>query len=125
MNEPAKPERRWFQFRLRTLLIAVMLLALPLSWVAVRMERARRQREVVDEIVRLGGVSLYDWEATPPPIGQSMLDVKPYPAWLRKLLGDDFFDTVASVSFPPQPEWDPSHQTPSSPHVQRSHPKGT
>jgi hypothetical protein len=29
MRMPATPERRWFQFRLRTLLIAVALLAFP------------------------------------------------------------------------------------------------
>jgi len=49
------PKRRWFQFRLRTLLIAILVLSLPLSWFAVRMEKARRQREKREAIERLGG----------------------------------------------------------------------
>ena len=32
--EPKKPRRRWFQFRLRTLLIGMMLLSVPLGDVA-------------------------------------------------------------------------------------------
>jgi hypothetical protein len=32
-DEPQKPRRRWFQFRLRTLLIVVVLLAIPLGYV--------------------------------------------------------------------------------------------
>ncbi len=66
------PERcRWFQFSLRTLLVAALVLSLPLSWFATRMARATKQRAAVEEIERLGGVTLYDWEV--PPIGQSTL----------------------------------------------------
>ena len=32
--EPGKPRRRWFQFRLRTLLIGVAVVALPCTYVA-------------------------------------------------------------------------------------------
>ena len=81
MNEPAKPERLRFQFKLRTLLVAVLLLSLPLSWVAVGMERARKQREAVEAIVKLGGGVRYDYHdgvcdpAEHPPV----------PSWLLKL----------------------------------------
>ena len=57
MNEVVRPKRRFLQFRLRTLLIAVLVLSLPLSWFAVKMERARRQREAVEVIERLGEIS--------------------------------------------------------------------
>lgn len=85
MTDRFPKRRKWFQFRLRTLLIAVLVLSLPLSWVAVRMDRARRQREAVEEIERLRGLVLYDWE-TPPPqtVG-------------RTVLGNDFFDEVVLV----------------------------
>ena len=56
------PNRRWFQFRLRTLLIVVLVLSLPLSWFAVRMERARRQRAAVEAVSELGAIVYYDWE---------------------------------------------------------------
>lgn len=49
MTENA-PKLRWFQFRLRTLLVAVLVLSLPLSWFTVRMERRRRQQNVVATI---------------------------------------------------------------------------
>ena len=88
--------RPWLQFRLRTLLIAILLLSLPLSWFAVRMRKARRQRAAVEAIERLGGYVAYDWETdwvvTPPAR-------KSYPAWLRRPLGDDFFFDVVEASF--------------------------
>ncbi len=45
--------RRWLQFRLRTLLIAILVLSLPLSWFAARMERALMGSEA--------------WESQKPP----------------------------------------------------------
>ncbi len=88
-TDPPKP-RRWFQFRLRTLLVVILVLSLPLSWLAVRMERARRQREAVEAIERLGGNAVYDWQ-------RRGVRQKPASSWLRRPLGDDFFDEVAFV----------------------------
>ena len=76
--------RRWLQFRLRTLLIAVVVLSLPLSWFAVRMEKARRQREAIAAIERLGGV-VERWED---------LSV---PKWIRKFFPDEFFIYAVEV----------------------------
>jgi len=91
--EDERPRLRWIQFRLRTLLIAILVLSLPLSWFGDRLRKARRQREAVEVIRRWGRNVTYDWEtdlaAKPPPIGK-----KPYPLWLRELLGDDFFFDV-------------------------------
>lgn len=87
--------RKWFQFRLRTLLIAVLALSLPLSWFAVKMSRARRQREAVDAIERQAGQVTYDWEITVRRGGQ-----RPYPDWLVRLLGEDFFFDVVQTRFP-------------------------
>lgn len=47
---------RWFQFRLRTLLVAILLLSLPLSWFGWRLEEARRQRKAVEAIRQMGGL---------------------------------------------------------------------
>ena len=46
MTDP-KPERRWYQFRLRTLLLIVFLLSLPLSWLTFRLEQTRRDKAVL------------------------------------------------------------------------------
>ena len=90
MTEKSPKRRRWLQFRLRTLLIAVLVLSLPLSWFAVRMDRARRQREAVEVIRRFGGIVYYDWH-------MYRRNQAPSPAWLRTQLGLDFLHDVSAV----------------------------
>ena len=81
-----------FQFSLRSLLVATVVVAIPFSWLAVEMKRARRQREVVAAIEKLGGSVRYDYVFTPPFCFEM-----PGPVWLRKLVGDDFFANVEGV----------------------------
>ena len=85
MTTESPKRRRWFQFRLRTLLIVVLVLSLPLSWFAVRMERARRQREAVEAIENALG-----WVTYEPAVPTA-------PDWARNVLGDDFFVDVVEV----------------------------
>jgi hypothetical protein len=87
-----KPRRRWFQFRLRTLFVLMVLASIGLSWFAVKMQQAKRQREAVEAIKSASGWVCYDFEWD----GQDMIpDAVPQtPAWLRESLGDDFFSTV-------------------------------
>jgi hypothetical protein len=59
MTEEYPKRRKWFQFRLRTLLIIVLVLSLPLSWLAVRMQKARQQREAMDLLESKGCFMLY------------------------------------------------------------------
>ncbi len=40
-----KPRRRWWQFRLRTLLIAVVVLSIPLAWVAYSLNWIRERQD--------------------------------------------------------------------------------
>ncbi len=49
----AKPKRRWFQFSLKTLLIAIFLVSVPLAAFVWRRERARQQTEVVEALRKL------------------------------------------------------------------------
>ena len=80
---------RWYQFSLRSLLIFVTLWAIPCSWLGVKMKQAREQKAAVEWILGAKGFVKYDYEtqgATPPG-----------PAWLRRLLGDDFFAHVSRV----------------------------
>ena len=48
MNDTHKPRLRWFQFRLRSLFIVMLLACIGMSWVGVKMQRARRQKETVE-----------------------------------------------------------------------------
>ena len=89
MSEVETPKRRWFQFRLRTLLIVVLVLSLSLSWFATRLERARRQREAVEAIQKWSDTVSYE------PTGPSA------PDWACAILGYDFFIDVVNVSVGP------------------------
>jgi hypothetical protein len=94
-----KPRRRWFQYSLRTLFLLTLLASIGLSWFTVRMQRARRQKEAVEEIQRLDGAVQYDYEVQQS--GNRLPGaVPPGPAWLRSLLGDDVFAAVVYVYFP-------------------------
>ena len=42
-----KPRRRWWQFRLRTLLVAVLLVSIPLAWVGYSLNWIRQRRAAV------------------------------------------------------------------------------
>ena len=81
-----------FQFSVRSLLMLTVAFALPFSWLAGEMKKAREQARIVNEIRMVGNVS-YDWEYRERnPSGQPR-----EAAWLRNLLGQDFFGEVLQV----------------------------
>ena len=62
------------------------------------MQQAKRQRDTVAAIEKMGGWVAYDWQIDAN--GWLLLpnDAKPpRPAWLRQFLGDDFFAPVSAV----------------------------
>ena len=54
--EPPKRRRRWFRFRLRTLLIAVTLLAVPLGYAGWQAKISRDRAAAVAEVMGSGGM---------------------------------------------------------------------
>ncbi len=84
-----------FQFSVRSLLMLVVAVAIPFSWLAVQRQGTSEQREAVAEIWMCGGsidVCFQDsfpklWDTDPPD-----------PPWLLSLLGGDF-SRVRSVRF--------------------------
>jgi hypothetical protein len=80
------------------LFLLTFLVSLGMSWFATRMQRARQQKAAVEEIERLGGDVEYDYavDQSGNPISGA---VPPGPAWLRNLLGNDFFATVVEANF--------------------------
>jgi len=78
-------------------LVLTIVVALPFSWLGVEIKKASEQTEAMEAIRKLQGLLEYDFEhnqrGTPPANVQ-----RPGSAWLRGLLGDDFFADVFHVS---------------------------
>jgi len=85
--EPAKPRGRWFQFRLRALLIGVGLLSIPCGYVAREANIVRERSACRD---RIKGFATFDGFQNqlkrPLPI--------PKVSWLRRFLGDTGVATI-------------------------------
>jgi hypothetical protein len=103
MAEPIK-RRRWFRFSLRMLLVMVTVLCV---WLGFKVNAARRQKLAVETILKVGGSVNYTYEFRPDgdrfvgpgfsmfPCGRNV--PTPGPAWLRKLIGDEYFRTASQV----------------------------
>ena len=89
---PKRRPRRFLQFSLRSLLVFVLLASIGMSWLGVKLERARRQREAVEAVVKAGGWVYYDYEFHDDDVGEEFV-----PKWARELFGDDFFFDVVGV----------------------------
>jgi hypothetical protein len=100
MTTPApttpNPKRRWLQFSLWTLMVLIVLVSVPLGWLAFEITQGKARREAVVAIRQFGGQVQYDTGDGDmlDPFG-SVIPKKP--EWLRKLLGDDFFATATLV----------------------------
>jgi hypothetical protein len=95
---PKPRPRRFLQFSLRALLVFVLLVSVGMSWFAVKLEKARRQRQAVEvigkaEVIGTAGGGIlheYEWPDTSAH--------PPDPEWVRTFLGDDFLFDVVWVS---------------------------
>ncbi|MFZ1936415.1 MAG: hypothetical protein WCB27_21605 [Thermoguttaceae bacterium] len=72
-------------------MLFVLVCAIVCSWLAVKIQRARRQREAVEAIVKLDGFVCYTDKS------DSHFSL-PKPTWLGSLLGEDIFLEVDYVS---------------------------
>jgi Leucine-rich repeat (LRR) protein len=87
----------WLRKHLRISLRSMMLLPLLFGvWLGWRVMKAREQREVVGAVKRYGGWIHYDYDfvsGKPTPGREPRA-----PQWLRRVLGDEFFQEVRHVS---------------------------
>ncbi len=88
-----QPRLRWYQYRLRSLFLLMLVAAIPLGWLSVKLKAARQQKAAVEAIEKLGGQVVYDYQRDEFDTTSKC----PGPAWLRKLLGDDLFANVRRV----------------------------
>ena len=90
---------RWrFQFSIRSLLVLVVVVAIPFSWLAVEMKAAREQKQVVTRINETEGWIAYDYQFDPADTWIENPQ-PPEPSWLRYLIGDDFFFEIVEIRF--------------------------
>ena len=69
----------------------VLIVSIGMTWLGVKMVKARRQREAVEAIEEVGGVVWYDYQ------GGHLFTESSVPKWARALFGDDFFFDVVAV----------------------------
>jgi Leucine-rich repeat (LRR) protein len=84
MLDPPGTRRRWFQFRLRTLLVMTVLTGTGLTAIRIPLQRARAQQHAVKAILNMGGTIDYS-------------DQYSWPEWLRISLGDELGKNVSAV----------------------------
>jgi hypothetical protein len=109
MSQENKPKARWKTISLRGLLLLILAIALWLGWIV---NKARQQREAVAGLQKFGGFVHYDWEFINGPVkvpqgnnlwmpswGKLNKTAKPWaPDWMRRALGDEYFQSIAHVS---------------------------
>ncbi len=89
---------RWrFQFGIRSLLMLAVVVAVLCGWFVSERIETERQRQAVSQID--GGSVVYDYERD--ALGNEIIPrpKPPGPAWLRNLVGEDFFARVVGVHF--------------------------
>jgi hypothetical protein len=100
MTEPIQRRPSWLRFSLRTLLVVMTVLCV---WLGIKVNAARRQKEVVDAILKAGGTIYFDYQKVPRPGNPRSWDVDldakpPAPAWLHAIIGDEYFRDVVWVA---------------------------
>jgi hypothetical protein len=103
-NPSAKARRRprWLRYSLRTLLVLVLVVSLPLAWLGFKMKQAADRAAAVERIRKLGGTVIYDYQRMWDDLGYWRIDYTKERAGhetLRRWLGNDFFDKVVEVRF--------------------------
>jgi hypothetical protein len=86
--------RRYLRFSMRTLLVLMTLLSL---WLGYHAKRATDQRAAVRMIRKLGGSVMYDYQFAARQAGFQGTAQPGGWLWLRRLIGDEYFQNVISV----------------------------
>jgi internalin A len=82
---------------IRALLMLVSVVALFMTWFARTSREAKLQRKSVEAVTADGGIVLYDWQLRD---GKLIKAVRPpWPRWLVRRYGIDFFANVVDVDF--------------------------
>jgi len=83
------------RFSLKTVFVAVTVAAMCFAWFATTLRKGQLQQQIVSELQTRHGIVIYDWEY------EAVLkqeNVEGPDSFLRRMLGDDFFDEVVAVT---------------------------
>ena len=73
-----KPKRRWFAFSMRKTLLLILIVSLPLGWVAYERRKIAERRELLGSVGSMYGITFQ-------------------PSWRLWLLGDDWPKYIQSI----------------------------
>ena len=94
MNEqPPKSRRSWLRFSLRSMMLLVVVIAVPMAW---KVNRARNQRVVVAELRKLSAGIIYDYQIVNGIYDPNL--PQPGPKWLTDFLGKEYFIEVHHIA---------------------------
>ncbi|MBA2117515.1 hypothetical protein [Bremerella alba] len=100
-ESPTKPHRgRWLRFSLRSFMVLIVLLSVPLAWLGQKHARMRIEDEVVDMILAAEGTVIYPHQKEASQDGgfyKSSKNPAPGPKWIRNILGENLFASVQYV----------------------------
>jgi hypothetical protein len=97
---------RWYQYSLRSLMLLVLLVAICMSWFAVKLKQAREQRAIADDIIKNSGEVFYDYQYDLDCFYGNKSGEPAGPLWLRHWFGDDLFNNLAGVNISDRPIYD-------------------
>lgn len=115
--ESRRRRHRWYQYSLRTALVVMLLTGVGVSWFATKARQARRQREAVQAIVKLGGSIQYDLDLdgmsresnTDEPWLQTLPRSGALASRFQHLLGKDSVGAVVWAVIPKQTQVSDKH----------------
>jgi hypothetical protein len=87
--------RRWFQFRLRTLPVLMLVISCGLGWFAYHLQLARNRERAVAEC-SAAGIYVYQYE--PTAAGKVLRRWPALDQWVQATFGDSLLSTPSAVS---------------------------
>jgi WD40 repeat protein len=87
--------RRWLRFSLRAMLLIVAIVAV---WLGFKTRDARNQRTALTAIRQAGGTPYFDYQLV-NNTNWNLNATPPGPDWLRKIVGEEYFEEVVGVGF--------------------------
>ena len=90
----SKPKRRWFQFGLRTLLLAMLVAGVGFGWLGRELQLARNRRAAVVELDRM---KVYVYQYEPTLLGRGFRTLPAFDRFVRTKLGDDLLSSPSAV----------------------------